>query len=129
MSGPGSSSQTRELREGLHLTDLEDDLDFENMRENEGEAAEYGIYFDDTSYDYMQHLQDIGEGGGDAHFIDAIPVAALARQALHISQSIRGCAWLSVSRTYARHSHPKDKDYPLTRNLAGILANPTRSED
>ena len=73
MAGPGSSSQKSTPGEGLHLTDLEDDLDFENMRENEGEAAEYGIYFDDTSYDYMQHLRDIGEGGGEAHFIDATP--------------------------------------------------------
>lgn len=31
------------------------------MRENEGEAAEYGIYFDDTEYDYMQHLRSVGE--------------------------------------------------------------------
>jgi protein LTV1 len=44
------------------------------MRDNEGEAAEHGIYFDDTSYDYMQHLRGIGEGGGDAHFLDAAPV-------------------------------------------------------
>ena len=32
-----------------------------NVRKNEGEAAEYGIYFDDTEYDYMQHLRTIGE--------------------------------------------------------------------
>lgn len=31
------------------------------MRENEGEAAEYGIFFDDTEYDYMQHLRTVGE--------------------------------------------------------------------
>jgi len=40
---------------------LEDDVDVKNIRENEGEAAEYGIYFDDTEYDYMQHLRTIGE--------------------------------------------------------------------
>jgi protein LTV1 len=44
------------------------------MRDNEGEAAEHGIYFDDTSYDYMQHLRGIGEGDGEAHFVDAAPV-------------------------------------------------------
>lgn len=44
------------------------------MRENEGEAAEYGIYFDDTKYDYMQHLRDIGEAGGESYFVDAAPV-------------------------------------------------------
>lgn len=41
------------------------------MRDNEGEAAEHGVYFDDTTYDYMQHLRDIGQGGGESHFIDA----------------------------------------------------------
>jgi Low temperature viability protein len=40
---------------------LENDIDVENIRENEGEAAEYGIFFDDTEYDYMQHLRTVGE--------------------------------------------------------------------
>ncbi|KIW16746.1 hypothetical protein PV08_03935 [Exophiala spinifera] len=74
ISGPGPASRKTEQKGGLHLTDLEDDLDFENMRENEGEAAQYGIYFDDTSYDYMQHLRDVGEGGGESHFMEAAPV-------------------------------------------------------
>lgn len=68
VSGPSGGGN------GLHLADLEDDLDFETMRDNEGEAANYGIYFDDTSYDYMQHLRDFGEGSGESHFIDAAPV-------------------------------------------------------
>ncbi|KAJ9603766.1 Protein ltv1 [Cladophialophora chaetospira] len=76
ISGPGSSSQHKpELKDGLHLEDLENELDFEDMRENEGEAAEYGIYFDDTKYDYMQHLRDIGDGGGEAQFLEAASVA------------------------------------------------------
>lgn len=62
------------MDKALHIEDLEDDLDFDSMRDNEGEAAEHGIYFDDTSYDYMQHLRDIGEGDGEAHFLDAAPV-------------------------------------------------------
>lgn len=44
------------------------------MRENEGEAAQYGIYYDDSQYDYMQHLRDLGEGGGDGQFVEATPV-------------------------------------------------------
>ncbi|OAP61185.1 hypothetical protein AYL99_03386 [Fonsecaea erecta] len=75
VAGPGSSSSHKpEFKEGLHLTDLENGLDFEDMRENEGEAAQYGIYYDDTSYDYMQHLRDIGEGGGESHFVESVPV-------------------------------------------------------
>ncbi|RMZ83806.1 hypothetical protein DV738_g862, partial [Chaetothyriales sp. CBS 135597] len=64
--------------EGLHIEDLEQEVDLESMRDNEGEAAEHGIYFDDSHYDYMQHLKDLGGGGGggESHFIEAIPVKA-----------------------------------------------------
>ncbi|KAG8960886.1 hypothetical protein FRC00_013895 [Tulasnella sp. 408] len=30
-------------------------------RPNVGEASKYGVYFDDTEYDYMQHLRSIGD--------------------------------------------------------------------
>lgn len=49
--GPQSRSQ---LEAALGEEALRD------QRENVGEAAEYGIYFDDTEYDYMQHLRPIG---------------------------------------------------------------------
>ena len=44
-----------------------------NVRYNEGEAAEHGIYYDDTEYDYMQHVRDIGSstGDGDSFFVEA----------------------------------------------------------
>lgn len=43
------------------------------VRDNEGEAAEHGIYFDDTEYDYMQHIRDLdaGSGSGESHFVEA----------------------------------------------------------
>lgn len=31
------------------------------IRANEGEAAMYGVYYDDTTYDYMQHMREIGD--------------------------------------------------------------------
>ena len=42
------------------------------VRDNEGEAAELGIYFDDTEYDYMQHIRDLDAGGGngESQFIE-----------------------------------------------------------
>lgn len=55
------------------LDDLASELgsDVGDIRENEGEAANYGIYYDDTEYDYMQHMRDVGSGSGDAFFIEA----------------------------------------------------------
>lgn len=41
------------------------------IRENEGEAANYGVYYDDTEYDYMQHMRDIGSGEGSATWLEA----------------------------------------------------------
>ena len=43
------------------------------VRNNEGEAAEYGIYYDDTEYDYMQHMRDLngGDGSGESYFVEA----------------------------------------------------------
>lgn len=39
--------------------ELEDEFKGKD-RKNIGEAAQYGVYFDDTDYDYMQHLRPIG---------------------------------------------------------------------
>ncbi|KAL8667656.1 MAG: hypothetical protein Q9202_000511 [Teloschistes flavicans] len=43
------------------------------IRENEGEAAEYGVYYDDTEYDYMQHLRDLNDqkSQGEGYFVEA----------------------------------------------------------
>lgn len=45
------------------------------LRDNEGEAAEHGIYFDDTEYNYMQHIRDLNSGNGDGEslFVEAAP--------------------------------------------------------
>lgn len=45
------------------------------MRQNEGEAATYGITYDDSAYDYMQHLRPVGEFGFDSVLLEA-PVKA-----------------------------------------------------
>ncbi|KAL8764191.1 MAG: hypothetical protein Q9184_000160 [Pyrenodesmia sp. 2 TL-2023] len=44
-----------------------------SIRENEGEAAEYGVYYDDTEYDYMQHLQELSglDLRGESCFVEA----------------------------------------------------------
>jgi protein LTV1 len=57
------------------LDDLASELgsDAEHIRSNEGEAAQYGVYYDDTEYDYMQHLRDLDSsgGGGEVVFVEA----------------------------------------------------------
>ncbi|KAF2086809.1 Low temperature viability protein [Saccharata proteae CBS 121410] len=44
--------------------ELEEEFGSGRLRENEGEAANYGIYYDDTEYDYMQHMRDLGKSSG-----------------------------------------------------------------
>ncbi|TQW02818.1 low-temperature viability protein ltv1 [Cordyceps javanica] len=58
---------------GKNLDDLASELgsDAEHIRANEGEAANYGVYFDDSEYDYMQHLRDLNTGAGDVVFVEA----------------------------------------------------------
>ena len=63
-----------------NITKLESELfsesegdDLPGVRDNEGEAAEYGIYYDDTEYDYMQHMRDLNGGNraGESYFVEA----------------------------------------------------------
>ncbi|RIB18806.1 Low temperature viability protein [Gigaspora rosea] len=50
---------------------VSDDLDQNRKHESRvGQAALYGIYYDDTDYDYLQHLKPIGEDQG-AIYIEA----------------------------------------------------------
>ncbi|KAK9367297.1 Low temperature viability protein-domain-containing protein [Lipomyces kononenkoae] len=64
------------------LQDLQAEADrYEGQRENEGEAALYGIMFDDSSYDYMQHLREIGRPeAGPAVFIPAPSARSATRR-------------------------------------------------
>lgn len=45
----------------------------EKARPNLGEATLYGVYFDDTEYDYMQHLKPVGvqEDGVESMWLEA----------------------------------------------------------
>jgi protein LTV1 len=52
-----------------HRGDLEEEFGFK-VRANEGEAANHGIFYDDTEYDYMQHMRDLGSST-ESHFIEA----------------------------------------------------------
>lgn len=58
-----------ELERALSPSDLAHDA----TRANIGEASLYGVYFDDTDYDYMQHLRTAGlqEDGVESILIEA----------------------------------------------------------
>ncbi|KAF2158173.1 Low temperature viability protein, partial [Myriangium duriaei CBS 260.36] len=62
---PGQSKKVKERG------DLEEEFGM-TFRKNEGQAAEYGVYYDDTEYDYMQHMRDLGSGeGGSVAWVPA----------------------------------------------------------
>ncbi|MCJ1429313.1 hypothetical protein MMC29_007226 [Sticta canariensis] len=52
---------------------LDDENEPTRLRDNEGEAAEHGVFFDDSEYDYMQHMRELngGTGDGQRYFIEA----------------------------------------------------------
>lgn len=70
ISGPSSSRQDsdHERKRNPKIKqrgDLEAEFRLsEAVRANEGEAAGYGIFYDDSGYDYMQHLKQLGEDSG-----------------------------------------------------------------
>ncbi|PHH87755.1 hypothetical protein CDD83_8444 [Cordyceps sp. RAO-2017] len=74
-----------------HLDDLASELgsDAASIRANEGEAASYGVYFDDTEYDYMQHLRDLNSGGGEVVFIEADPKGKRGKQKESLDEALR----------------------------------------
>lgn len=65
-SSSGASSYGGKIKS---RRDLEGEFG-DRVRPNEGEAANYGIFYDDSEYDYMQHLRDMGTSG-DATFVPA----------------------------------------------------------
>merc|ERR1712000_9550 len=69
-----TQKQSGSSKKGKQLDDLASEFGSEaaDIRANEGEAANHGIYYDDTEYDYMQHMRDLNAGsGGDVVFVEA----------------------------------------------------------
>ncbi|GMM51838.1 Ltv1 protein [Starmerella bacillaris] len=68
----GAFVEVESRKKVINLAQLEKDKDQfkqSGQRENEGEAALYGITYDDSNYDYMQHFRKIGQHE-DAYFIN-----------------------------------------------------------
>lgn len=89
--------------------DLEEEFDA-SVRKNEGEAANYGIFYDDSEYDYMQHMRDLGTGGGDAYFVEAPSSKKNGKKKMDLADALRAAtlddqqsdAGLSVSSSVSR---------------------------
>ncbi len=58
-------------------------------RANIGEAALYGVYYDDTEYDYMQHMREVGakEEEGDSVLVEAPNVVHKGKKAERRAQA------------------------------------------
>ncbi|KAK3676549.1 Protein ltv1 [Recurvomyces mirabilis] len=70
--------------------DLEDEFGMA-VRRNEGEAAEHGVFYDDTSYDYMQHMRDLGGGEGAVTWVEAKSAAPQKKKGKQsLADALRG---------------------------------------
>ncbi|KAF2261123.1 Low temperature viability protein [Lojkania enalia] len=89
--------------------DLEDEFGLK-VRKNEGEAANYGIFYDDSEYDYMQHMRDLGTGGGEAYFVEAPGQKKKGKERFDLADALRAAsldgrqsdAGISVSSSVSR---------------------------
>jgi len=71
ISGPSNQQvPERRSKKTKDRGDLEDEFGM-TFKPNEGQAAEHGIYYDDTEYDYMQHMRELGSGSGAVTWIEA----------------------------------------------------------
>ncbi|THY21327.1 Low temperature viability protein [Aureobasidium pullulans] len=86
LRGPQYAKNRRKIKE---RGDLEDEFGTE-YKPNEGEAAEHGVYFDDTQYDYMQHLRDLGSGGGAATWVEAPSAKNKNKGKMSLEDALRG---------------------------------------
>ncbi|MCJ1467924.1 hypothetical protein MMC07_006549 [Pseudocyphellaria aurata] len=97
------------------------------LRDNEGEAAEYGVFFDDSEYDYLQHMRDLdgGIGDGRSHFIDATmkETEGKGKGKIPLDQALRDFSMedrrskVEIDRNGARGSGLLDEEILPSKNL------------
>ena len=92
-----------------------------HVRDNEGEAAEYGVYFDDTEYDYMQHMRELGgSGNGEAYFVEA-KVKGKGKGKMSLEDALREASLDDERNDAGRSPHQQqqllDEDVLPSKNL------------
>ncbi|EMC97103.1 hypothetical protein BAUCODRAFT_32847 [Baudoinia panamericana UAMH 10762] len=80
-----SSSRSKKTRQ---RGDLEEEFGF-SFKPNEGEAAQHGVFFDDTEYDYMQHMRDLGSGQGAVTWVEASTPAPKGKGKQRLEDALR----------------------------------------
>lgn len=115
VSEPAGSSRASQYSAATGRSKVKSRRDLESeygskVRSNEGEAANYGIFYDDTEYDYMQHMRDLGTGGGDAYFVEAKPEKK-GKQKMDLADMLREAS-LNDSRSQA--------DMSVSSNISSV---------
>ncbi|OBA23081.1 LTV-domain-containing protein [Metschnikowia bicuspidata var. bicuspidata NRRL YB-4993] len=86
----------------------------QNPRANEGLAALYGVLYDDSSYDYMQHLRPLGQAP-DSVFIAAGAAGGPAKPRRTIDDLVRDALPSQTTRAVAH-----DELESIPRELQGL---------
>jgi protein LTV1 len=91
-----SLSNSNPFYQGKSRADLEtslspSDLAQDSGQSNIGEASLYGVYFDDTEYDYMQHLRPVGMGedGFESVLVEAPKMRTTSKKTSDLPISLR----------------------------------------
>ena len=104
-----------------HLDDLASEFGSEaaEIRANEGEAANHGVYFDDTEYDYMQHLRDLNSGSGEVVFVEASATGnkGKGKQKQSLEDALQD---LDLERTGAQKGDELDEEILPSQNLTRL---------
>lgn len=74
------------------MSELEESVDKSKLRPNEGEAALYGITYDDSSYDYMSHLRPLNAGGEGEVMLIAGPRGSGVAKGMKVDRKGKGKA-------------------------------------
>ncbi|KAK0276719.1 Protein ltv1 [Friedmanniomyces endolithicus] len=60
------------------------------FKPNEGQAAQHGVFYDDTEYDYMQHMRDLGGVEGRVTWVDSSATPAKGKGKQKLEDALRG---------------------------------------
>ncbi|TKA63880.1 hypothetical protein B0A55_10148 [Friedmanniomyces simplex] len=68
--------------------DLEEEFGI-GFKPNEGQAAQHGVFYDDTEYDYMQHMRDLGGAEGGVTWVESSAPPAKGKGKQKLEDALR----------------------------------------